>query len=163
VLSELLNEYLGDMTDIVFAHDGMLDKYIGDAVMAVWGAPLPQADHATRACLATFDMVRRLPELNRHWQERGLPTLSIGCGLNTGPMKFGNYGSAQHMAMTVIGDNVNLGSRLEGLTKTYKADIIAAESTVLECDGAVIARELDLVRVKGKAEAVRIFSCSAPA
>jgi adenylate cyclase len=157
VLSEILNEYLGDMTDIVFAHDGMLDKYIGDAVMAVWGAPLPQADHARRACLATFDMVERLPELNKQWQARGLPPMAIGCGLNTGQMKFGNYGSAQHMAITVIGDNVNLGSRLEGLTKMYHTDIIAAESTVIEADGAVVARELDLVRVKGKAEPVRIF------
>ncbi len=157
VLSDILNEYLGDMTDIVFAHDGMLDKYIGDAVMAVWGAPLEQPDHARRACFATFEMVKRLPELNRQWEARGLPPLAIGCGLNTGPMKFGNYGSAQHMAMTVIGDNVNLGSRLEGLTKMYKTDIIAAESTVLQADGAIVARELDLVRVKGKAEAVRIF------
>jgi adenylate cyclase len=157
VLVELLNEYLGNMTDIVFAHDGMLDKYIGDAVMAVWGAPLPQPDHARRACLATLEMVERLEQLNARWKERGLEPLAIGCGLNTGPMSFGNMGSTQHMAITVMGDNVNLGSRLEGLTKTYHTNIIAAESTVREADGAVVARELDLVRVKGKADAVRMF------
>lgn len=157
VLVEILNEYLGSMTDLVFAHDGMLDKYIGDAVMAVWGAPLPQPDHSARACFATLEMVKRLDELNAEWEARGWPRLQIGCGLNTGPMVFGNMGSTQHMAMTVMGDNVNLGSRLEGLTKTYRTDIIAAESTILEADGAVVARELDLVRVKGKADAVRIF------
>jgi len=157
VLVEILNEYLGAMTDLVFAHDGMLDKYIGDAVMAVWGAPLPQPDHSTRACMATLEMVQRLDQLNAEWKERGWPRLDIGCGLNTGPMVFGNMGSTQHMAMTVMGDNVNLGSRLEGLTKTYRTNIIAAESTIQEADGMVVARELDLVRVKGKAEAVRIF------
>jgi adenylate cyclase len=158
VLSNVLNEYLGGMTDIVFDHDGMLDKYIGDAVMAVWGAPLDQPDHARRACLATLDMVELLPELNQSWQKQGFikEPMQIGCGLNTGPMKFGNYGSKQHLAITVIGDNVNLGSRLEGLTKTYHVDIIVSEATMLAADGAVVFRELDQVKVKGKLEAVRI-------
>lgn len=156
-LVELLNQYLGDMTDIIFSHDGMLDKYIGDAVMAVWGAPLEQPDHARRACLATLAMTRRLDELNRGWQARGWPRLEIGCGLNSGPMVFGNMGSTQHLALTVMGDNVNLGSRLEGTNKMYGTHIIASESTVRAAGDAIVARELDLVRVKGRHEPVRMF------
>lgn len=153
----LLNEYLGAMTDIIFAHDGMLDKYIGDAVMAVWGAPLEQPDHARRAALATLEMVHRLAQLNRGWEARGWPRLEIGCGLNSGPMVFGNMGSEQHLALTVMGDNVNLGSRLEGTNKTYGTNIIASESTVREAGDAIVVRELDLIRVKGREEAVRMY------
>jgi adenylate cyclase len=153
----LLNEYLGAMTDIIFAHDGMLDKYIGDAVMAVWGAPLEQPDHARRASLATLEMVHRLAQLNRGWEARGWPRLEIGCGLNSGPMVFGNMGSEQHLALTVMGDNVNLGSRLEGTNKTYGTNIIASESTVREAGDAIVVRELDLIRVKGREEAVRMY------
>lgn len=156
-LVDLLNAYLGEMTDIVFEHDGMLDKYIGDAVMAVWGAPLPQPDHAERACLATLAMTRRLAELNRRWRERGWPTIEIGCGLNSGPMVFGNMGSSRHLSLTVMGDNVNLGSRLEGTNKLYGTSIIASESTVAAAADVITARELDLVRVKGKAAPVRIY------
>ncbi len=156
-LVELLNQYLGAMTDIVFAHDGMLDKYIGDAVMAVWGAPLPQADHARRACVASLQMVAKLEHLNQSWAPRGWPPLEIGIGLNSGPMVFGNMGSAQHLSLTVMGDNVNLGSRLEGLNKMYGTHIIVSEACLQEAADAVVARELDLVRVKGKYEPVRIF------
>ncbi len=156
-LVELLNQYLGAMTDIIFEYDGMLDKYIGDAVMAVWGAPLAQPDHARRACLATIAMTRKLDELNRGWQQRGWPRLDIGCGLNTGPMVFGNMGSSQHLALTVMGDNVNLGSRLEGTNKMYGTRIIASESTVQAAGDVIVARELDLVRVKGRHEPVRMF------
>ena len=156
-LVELLNLYLGNMTDIVFSYDGMLDKYIGDAVMAVWGAPLPQADHAQRACRATLEMFARLEVLNREWQERGWPVLSIGAGINTGPMVFGNMGSARHLSLTVMGDNVNLGSRLEGLNKTYGTHAIASESTLRAVGDLAVVRDLDLVRVKGKYEPVRIF------
>ncbi len=156
-LVELLNLYLGNMTDIVFSYDGMLDKYIGDAVMAVWGAPLPQADHAQRACRATLEMFARLEVLNREWQERGWPVLSIGAGINTGPMVFGNMGSTRHLSLTVMGDNVNLGSRLEGLNKTYGTHAIASESTLRAVGDLAVVRDLDLVRVKGKYEPVRIF------
>ena len=149
-LVELLNVYLGEMTEIVFQHDGMLDKYIGDAVMAVWGAPLPQPDHAKRACVATLEMGAKLAELNKEWQPKGWPKLAIGAGLNTGPMVFGNMGSAQHLSLTVMGDNVNLGSRLEGLTKMYGVSVIASEETVRSVGDDFVARELDLVRVKGK-------------
>jgi len=156
-LVELLNEYLGAMTNIIFEHDGMLDKYIGDAVMAVWGAPLAQPDHARRACLATIEMVERLAELNRKWEDRGWPRLEIGCGLNSGPMVFGNMGSEQHLALTVMGDNVNLGARLEGTNKKYGTRILASDSTVRAAGDAIVARELDMVRVKGRIEPVRMY------
>jgi adenylate cyclase len=156
-LVELLNVYLGEMTEIIFGHDGMLDKYIGDAVMAVWGAPLPQPDHAARACHATLDMVSKLRQLNSEWRPRGWPRLDIGVGLNTGPMVFGNMGSAQHLSLTVMGDNVNLGSRLEGLNKLYGTNVIASEATVREAGREFVTREVDLVRVKGKLLPVRIF------
>lgn len=158
----LLNVYLGQMTDVIFAHDGMLDKYVGDAIMAVWGAPLPQADGAARACRAALEMLSRLQVLNQDWKQRGWPLLEIGVGLNTGPMVVGNIGSARRLNYTVIGDNVNLGSRLEGLNKTYGTHIIASEATILAAGEAVVAREIDLVRVKGKQLPVRIFEVVAP-
>ncbi|MFQ5665972.1 MAG: CHASE2 domain-containing protein [Candidatus Binatia bacterium] len=157
VLVELLNEYLGTMTDVVFAHDGTLDKYIGDAIMAVWGAPVHQPDHAARACLAALGMVTALHDLDKDWARRGLPQLDIGVGLNSGPMVVGNMGSARRLSYTVMGDNVNLGSRLEGLNKLYGSRIIASESTIRAARDMVVARELDLVRVKGKHVPVRIF------
>jgi adenylate cyclase len=116
------------MTEVIFRQDGMLDKYVGDAIMAVWGAPLPQADHASRACRAALNMVTRLRSLQSVWQQRGWPELGIGIGINSGPMVVGNVGSVQRLSYTVIGDNVNLGSRLEGLNKLYGTQIIASET-----------------------------------
>lgn len=156
-LVELLNHYLGAMTEIIFAREGMLDKYIGDAVMAVWGAPLPQPDHARRACLAALEMVDRLEAVNRHGSERGWPRLEMGCGLNTGPMVFGNMGSEQHLALTVMGDNVNLASRLEGANKVYGTKVLASAATVAAAGDAVVAREIELLRVKGRREPVAVF------
>jgi adenylate cyclase len=156
-LVELLNFYLGAMTDIVFAQDGMLDKYIGDGVMAVWGAPVPQADHAARACRAALAMVERLTVLNASCVERGWPPLTIRIGLNSGPMVFGNMGSSGHLSLTVMGDAVNLGARLEGVNKLYGSTIIAGEETVTSAGGLITTRELDLVRVRGKAQATRIY------
>lgn len=162
-LVELLNLYLGEMTDLVFAEDGMLDKYIGDGVMAVWGAPLAQPDHAARACRAALAMITRLAELNARCAARGWPTLAIRIGLNSGPMVFGNMGSTGHLSLTVMGDNVNLGARLEGINKLYGTTIIASEATVDRARDVVTARELDLVRVKGKSQMVRIFEILGPA
>jgi len=162
-LVELLNDYLGKMTDIVFEYDGMLDKYIGDGVMAVWGAPLPQADHATRACHAALRMMEKLAEINARGAELGWPKLSIRIGLNSGPMVFGNVGSAGHLSLTVMGDNVNLGARLEGINKLYGSNIIASEATVDLARELIVVRELDLVRVKGKAQTARIFEVLGPA
>jgi adenylate cyclase len=162
-LVELLNVYLSDMTDIVFAHDGMLDKYIGDGVMAVWGAPIAQSDHAARACRAALAMVDALGDLNTRCAARGWPPLHIRIGLNSGPMVFGNMGSAGHLSLTVMGDNVNLGARLEGINKLYGTTIIASEATATLAADVITVRELDLVRVKGKAQTSRIFEVLGPA
>jgi len=156
-LVELLNSYLGEMTDIVFDHQGTLDKYVGDAIMAVWGAPIAHADHARRSCLAAIDMVERLEALRAVWCERGWPALDIGIGVHTGEVVVGNMGSAKRLSYTAIGDNVNVASRLEGLTKLYGVRIIASESTLGDAGSSVVARELDLVQVKGKARPVRIY------
>jgi len=147
----------------VFAHDGMLDKYIGDGVMAVWGAPVPQADHATRACRAALEMMERLDKLNDTIAERGWPKLSIRIGLNSGPMVFGNMGSPGHLSLTVMGDNVNLGARLEGVNKQYGTAILASEATVVAAGDAILTRELDVVRVKGKDDTSRIYEVLGPA
>jgi adenylate cyclase len=155
-LVALLNEFLGGMTDVIFAHDGTLDKYVGDEIMAIWGAPLAQPDHAARACRGALEMMARLAVLNQEWQQRGWPALDIGIGINTGPMVVGNMGSQRRLSYTVVGDNVNLGARIEGLNKLYGSHIIASESTV-QAAGELVVRELDLVRVKGKHQGVRIF------
>ncbi len=162
-LVELLNLYLGEMTDAVFAHDGMLDKYIGDGLMAVWSAPVPQADHAARACRAALEMVERLERLNLRIAERGWPALKMRIGLNTGAMVFGNMGSPGHLSLTVMGDNVNLAARLEGINKLYGSTIIASQSTVEESGSHVVARELDVVRVRGRDLPVRIYEILGPA
>jgi adenylate cyclase len=124
---------------------------------------VPQADHAVRACHAALGMITRLRALDESWRMRGLPELEIGIGINTGPMVVGNMGSARRLSYTVMGDNVNLGSRLEGLTKLYGSRIIASESTVRAAGDALSVRELDLVRVKGKRLPVRIFEILATA
>lgn len=162
-LVELLNTYLGEMTEVVFAHDGMLDKYIGDGVMAVWGAPVPQADHAARACRAALEMMARLEALNATIAARGWPRLGVRIGLNSGPMVFGNMGSPGHLSLTVMGDNVNLGARLEGVNKQYGTAILASEATVAAAGDAIVTRELDVVRVKGKDETSRIYEVLGPA
>lgn len=160
-LVECLNVYLGEMTDAVFSSWGMLDKYVGDAVMAVWGAPLPRDDHEIQGVRTALDMMTRLRRFNEEAPARGWPPLDIGIGINSGEMVFGNMGSANHMSLTVMGDEVNLASRLEGLTSLYGAGIIVSEATMAgaraRADGEVQARELDLVRVKGKERPVRIF------
>jgi adenylate cyclase len=156
-LVELLNEYLSVMTDIVFLHWGTLDKYIGDAIVAFWGAPYPQSDHALRACRAALDMLKGLEKLNAGWQARGMPTMRTGVGINSGPMLVGNMGSNRRFNYTIMGDNVNLASRLEGLNKEFKTRIIVSESTFQNVSGQLLGRELDLIRVKGKTKPVKIF------
>jgi adenylate cyclase len=159
VLLELLNEYLTPMTDIIVSgHQGTLDKYIGDAIMAFWGAPQEQADHALRACRAALAMTDRLDVLRGRWRARGLPDIDVGIGINTGPMSVGFVGSQDRFYnYTVLGDAVNLASRLESVNREYGTRIILGASTHERVRGAVVARELDLVRVKGKREPVQIF------
>ena len=155
-LTEFLHEYFSPMTDIVFDKDGTLDKYIGDAIMAFWGAPLPQENHAALATEASLLMLERLDELREGWLERGLPSVQIGIGLNSGIMRVGNMGSDRRLSYTLIGDNVNLGARLEGLTKYYGVRLILSESTWLSVNDQFYGRELDRVVVKGKEHAVPI-------
>jgi adenylate cyclase len=162
-LVELLHVYLGSMTDVIFNYDGTLDKYIGDAIMAFWGAPLAQADHAERACAAALEMVRCLRDLEAEWERRRWPTLAMGIGINSGEMVVGNMGSARRLSYTVAGDNVNIASRLEGLTKVYGSRIIASENTIELVSRTVVSRELDIVRVQGRAAPVRIFEILGPA
>ena len=157
-LVHLLREYLTDMTDIVLTHGGIIDKYEGDAVMAEFGAPLPVEDHAERAVMAGLNMQKRLVELREDWRSRGLPPLKCRVGINTGPMIVGNMGSEQVFDYTVLGDAVNLASRLEGANKRYNTYLMISESThrCLPPD-RFRTRVLDVIRVKGKSRAVKVF------
>jgi adenylate cyclase len=157
-LADLLNQYLTEMTRIVFRNQGTLDKYIGDAVMAIWGAPFEELDHAERACRAAIEMMARLGELQKEWRVRNQPVLEIGIGINSGIASVGNMGSALRYGYTALGDAVNLSSRLEGLNKEYGTRMIASESTRAKVhDAALLFRELDWIRVKGKAQPVTIY------
>ncbi len=155
-LAAFLGEYLTPMTDLVLASGGTLDKYIGDAIMAVWGAPIDMADHAAKACEVALRMQERLVDLDRGWRAEGKPAVAIGIGINTGPMAVGNMGSTARFEYTVLGDNVNLASRLEALTKEYGVGILVGEATAKAASGFVF-REIDLVRVKGRATAAPVF------
>ncbi len=153
----LLNDYLSAMTEIILEEEGTVDKFEGDAIMALWGAPLDQGDQAVRACRAALRQRAALADLNRRFAGLQLPPLSMRIGLNTGEAIVGNLGSAKRFDYTVIGDTVNLASRLEGLNKFYQTAIMASETTVAGCNEAVAFRELDLVAVKGKEKPVRVF------
>lgn len=147
-----------DMTRIVFATNGTLDKYIGDAVMAFWGAPYEDARHPVQACTAALEMMQRVGELQKKWAAEGKPALDIGIGLNSGAASLGNMGSSLRYGYTALGDTVNLSSRLEGLNKEYGTHIIANESTYEAAKVAgFLFRELDLIRVKGKLQPVTIY------
>jgi adenylate cyclase len=154
----LLNEYLGAMTEIVFEHEGTLDKFVGDAIMALWGAPVGQPDHAERACKCALAMIAKLKELQAKWAAEGRHVIDIGVGINTGDMVVGNMGApGKKMDYTVIGDNVNLGARLEGLTRKYNNHIIISEYTFAKVRDIVQATELDSVTVKGKEKPVVVY------
>jgi adenylate cyclase len=155
-LSQLMNEFLTPLTEVIYKHRGTVDKFMGDCIMAFWGAPLADANHARNGILAGLEMHEVLAKLKPEFQKRGWPEIRIGVGLNTGRMSVGNMGSKLRTAYTVMGDAVNLASRLEGITKEYGADIIVGEGTRDAVPDAVY-RELDRVRVKGKDEAVAIF------
>ncbi len=155
-LSDLINQYLTPMTRIVHITKGTIDKYIGDAVMAFWGAPLKDPHHAARAVGAGIDMLKALGSLNEDFKKKGWPHIAIGIGINTGSMNVGNMGSEFRQAYTVMGDAVNLGSRLEALTKSYGVAFIVSEFTRWAAP-EFFYRELDRVRVKGKEEPVTIY------
>jgi adenylate cyclase len=150
-----LNQYLTAMTDLILEYAGTLDKYVGDEIMGFWGAPLPQADHALLACKCAIRQIEVLNKMNAGWPAE--KRLAIGIGLNTGIMTVGNMGSIGRMNYTLMGDNVNLGARLEGTNKQYSTTIIMSEFTYAQVKEKVIARELDNIRVKGKNKPVLIY------
>ncbi len=159
VLLGVLNEYLTPMTDIIVSENsGTLDKYIGDAIMAFWGAPKEQPDHPLLACRAALRMLEKLEELRPAWKAAGFPQIDIGIGINTGPMSVGFVGSQDRFYnYTVLGDAVNLASRLEGANKEYGTRILLSASTAARVREAMVVREVDTLRVKGKREPVVIY------
>ena len=161
-LTRLINRFLTPMTDLILAHRGTIDKYMGDCIMAFWNAPLDDEDHARNACESALAMIEGIKTLNRDLRDeaerdgRRFIPINIGIGINTGECCVGNMGSSQRFDYSVLGDDVNLASRLEGQSKTYGVVIVIGENTLKQA-GDIAAIELDLIRVKGKNEAVRIF------
>jgi adenylate cyclase len=156
-LVSLLNEYLSAMTEIVLRNDGTLDKFEGDAVVAFWGAPIPQDDHALRACRCALQMQEALIDIRRLWREQNKPCINVRIGINTGEMVVGNMGGVGKFDYTVIGDSVNLASRLEGANKQYKTGILVSERTYEFVKESILGRELDLIAVKGRSAPLKIF------
>jgi len=161
-LVALLNDYLTNMTDIVLAHGGVVDKYIGDALMAFWGAPLPEPEHARQAVLAALAMRRRCELLRPKWKAEFGPDVIARAGINSGTAVSGNMGSRHKFNYTVMGDMVNLASRLEGANKPYGTTLMISEDCYLKTGGAVDVRELDFLAVKGKLKPVRVYEVLAP-
>jgi adenylate cyclase len=153
----MLNEYFESMVEAVFKHKGTLDKYIGDAIMAVFGSPLPLESHAWMAVQTSLEMRHRLDEFNRRRHADDKPKIKIGIGINSDTVISGNIGSSKRMEFTAIGDGVNLGSRLESVSKQYGCDIILSDNTYKPCQENIWARELDYIRVKGRNEPVAIY------
>jgi adenylate cyclase len=152
-----LNEHLNMMVSVIFKYQGTLDKFVGDCVMAFWGAPLAQPNHAELAARAGLEMIEGLEKLNQKWQSEGRPTLHVGVGINTGEMLFGNIGSEQRMDFTVIGDSVNLGSRLESATKELHASIVISEATYGEIQPLADVKPLGEIHVKGKEKGIVVY------
>ena len=157
VISNLLNTYMSAMASIILRHKGTIDKFIGDAIMAFWGAPLPDAGQAGNACRAALDMQERLKTLKKEFREKGLPDISVRIGINTGPVIAGNMGSAELFDYTVLGDTVNLASRLENANKQFGTGILISASTYQEIADMVDVRPLGTIRVKGKAEQIAVY------
>ena len=158
LLVQFLNEFFTMMTRTVLESEGTVDKYMGDNIMAFFGAPIVQPDHAVRSCKTALDMLTRLQALQGNWQSQGVPPIRIGVGINSGEMSVGNMGSEELFDYTIMGDNVNLGSRLEGANKQYGTSIIISQFTyeLIQFEPFIL-RELDSVLVKGKTAPVRIY------
>jgi adenylate cyclase len=157
-LVQVVNRYLGEFSNIVIRREGMLDKYMGDALMATWGAAVHQPDHAVRACRAALEMLETLERLTEEEQRLGTGVhLRVRIGINSGRMIAGNVGGTKHFSYTVLGDNVNLASRLEGVNKAYGTVVMIGQNTAEIVGETFELREIDLVNVKGKHEPIRIF------
>ncbi len=156
-LVDRLNEYLSEMTDIILSHGGTVDKYIGDAIMAFFGAPQPFEDHALRCCLAAIDQKKRLREMQEKWREIGVDEINMRMGINTGEAVVGNMGSRARLNYTAMGDSINLASRLEGANKFFKTNAMISGSTYETVREKIEARRLDTVRVIGKKEAIPVY------
>ena len=150
-----LNLYLTAMTDLILEYKGTLDKYVGDEIMCFWGAPAPQEDHALLACKCALRQMEVLKRMNDAWPKER--RIDIGIGINTGIMTVGNMGSIGRMNYTLMGDQCNLGARLEGTNKQYATSIIVSEYTYAQVKDKVVARELDVIKVKGKDRPVVIY------
>jgi adenylate cyclase len=173
---EMLNEFFTNMTGVVFARGGLVDKFVGDQIMAVWGAPLERADHATQACGAALEMMKAFGELKAHWanlpvcawdparrENSGEPTaINCGIGINSGPMVVGNIGSARRFSYTVIGDHVNVASRLESLNKLYGTQVLVGPPTYLAAREAFRFREIDRLRVRGRMQLQTVYELLGP-
>jgi len=156
-LVNALNDYLTAMCSIIVDLEGTIDKFEGDAIIAFWGAPAVQEEHAKLACFGSIDMQRAIKEISDRFVKEGRPAISVRMGVNTGPMVVGNMGSVQRMDYTIMGDTVNLASRLEGANKAYGSDIMITNATYRACEAHVDVRELDLLRVVGKQEVVQVY------
>ena len=155
-LKNLLNQFFTPMTRVIFENKGTIDKYVGDMIMAFWGAPLEDERHAENAIKTALQMLQEVERLKPEFSKAGLPEINIGIGLNTGSMNVGDMGSTYRRAYTVLGDTVNLASRLEGLTKFYGVNLVVGENTKNAVDN-YIYRQLDFVQVKGKHEAIHVY------
>jgi len=156
-LVSLLNDYLTEMTQIILKHKGTVDKFIGDAIMAFWNAPVEEKEHAELACKAAIEQIKTLRELEKKWVKEGYPVVKVGCGIHTGEAIIGNMGSEDRFDYTAMGDTINLGSRLEGITKQYYVAIVISESTYNIIKDKFKCRKLDAVKVKGKKKPVTIY------
>ena len=156
-LIALLDDYLAAMTEIIFKHNGIVDKFIGDGILAYWGAFTPEKNHAEEAALAALEMIERLKELNRQWESQGKQPIAIGIGINTGKVTFGNIGKGKKIEFTVIGDAVNLAARLEGLNKEFGTSIVISEETRARLGEHAETRTLGGVKVKGKTIETQVY------
>ncbi|MEW6702415.1 MAG: adenylate/guanylate cyclase domain-containing protein, partial [Bacteroidota bacterium] len=156
-LVSFINEYLNEMTEIIIANEGTLDKYLGDAIMAFWGAPIEVEEHAYKACLTAVQMQTRLNQLSEKWINASEPNIQVRIGINSGDVIVGNIGGVKRFDYTVMGDNVNLASRLEGANKEYATSTMISEATYEMIHNKVLVRELDLIRVKGKTKPTRVY------
>src|SRR5262245_34207134 len=160
---QILGEYYNRMTELIFANEGMLNEYIGDELLAIFGEPIEQSGHWQRACAAALAMQEARHALGDEWARMGWPRLRARTGINSGPVLVGNLGSRYRFAYGVLGDHVNLGSRLEGLNRIYGTEILIGENTAQLVEGAFVTREVDIVRVRGREQAVRTYELVATA